>query len=604
MIRRRRLKKCLSVLILSIAFIGLALGLDMAVAGSVYHPLTYLYRILSWVGCKSSNCNKTTLQASIPPVSGKNGIVVTTQHNASEIGLQILKQKGNAVDAAVAVGYALAVSDPCCGNIGGGGFMLIHLANGKNIFINFREKAALKATKNMYLDKQGKVISGLSTKGYLAVGVPGTVKGLDEALSQYGTMTRQQVMAPAIKLAAEGFVLQEGDIKILKAGTAQFKNQLNVASIFLKNGKNPYEVGDRLVQKNLAQTLELISNQGADAFYKKEIAKEIVKASRENGGILTSDDFSKYAIAQTQPVRCSYRGYEVISAPPPGGGTTLCEMLNILEGYQLKQLGWHSQDSLHFMLSSILYAYADRNKYLGDPEFVKNPVARLLSKDYAASIRSQIPKQQAISPKPLYSDITSHEGTNTTHYSIVDRYGNAVAVTYTINSYFGAKVIAGNTGFFLNNEMDDFTSKPGVANNFGLVQGNANIIEPGKRPLSSMTPTIVTKNGKVFIVTGSPGGSTITTTVLQVITNVIDYDMNISEAVNAPRIHYQGLPNVVLTEPYSLKSSVVQKLWERGYRVAPFLTWGAAESILVDPKTKLLYGANDNRKSAGKAVAY
>ncbi len=516
--------------------------------------------------------------------------------------MQILQNGGNAVDAAVAVGYALAVTNPCCGNIGGGGFMLIHLANGKDTFINFREKAPLAATQNMYLDKQGKVISGLSTKGYLAVGVPGTVMGLDKALAEYGTMTRVQVMAPAIKLASGGFGLQQGDVDILNTGTKKFKTQPNVASIFLKNGKS-YQVGDRLVQKNLAQTLQLISSLGTNAFYKGAITQKIVKASQENGGILTSADFANYTITRTQPIGCNYRGYEVISAPPPGGSITLCQMLNILEGYPLKQLGLRSKASLHLTLSAMLYAYRDRNTYLGDPDFVKNPVERLLSKDYAAQIRQKIPKLCATPSKDLYS-ITSHEGTNTTHYSVLDRYGNAVAVTYTINSYFGAGVIAGNSGFFLNNEMDDFTVSLGVPNNFGLVQGSANIIQPGKRPLSSMTPTIVIKNGKVLIVTGRPGGSTIPTTVLQVLINIIDYDMNINEAVNAPRIHYQGLPNLVITEPYALKSPVVQELWEMGYRVTPFLTWGAAESIFVDPKTEALYGANDSRKSAGKAAAY
>lgn len=373
---------CISVLTIGCTLIGLG-GLDMAVSGSIYHPLTYLYNALSWLGCKNSDaksCNNAS--ASLPPVSGKNGIVVTSQHTASKVGLQILKNGGNAVDAAVAVGYALAVTNPCCGNVGGGGFMSIHLANGKDTFINFREKAPLAATKNMYLDKQGKV-SGLSTKGYLTVGVPGTVMGLDKALAEYGTMTRLQVMTPAIKLAASGFGLQQGDVDILNTGTKKFKTQPNVASIFLKNGKS-YQVGDRLVQKNLAQTLQLISSLGSDAFYKGTITQEIVKASQENGGILTSADFANYTITQTQPIRCNYRGYEVISAPPPGGGITLCQMLNILEGYPLKQLGWHSQTSLHLMLSAMLYAYSDRNTYLGDPDFVKNFVERLLSKDYAA----------------------------------------------------------------------------------------------------------------------------------------------------------------------------------------------------------------------------
>lgn len=410
--KQKKLRKCLLVLTSGSTLIGLALGLDIAVSGSIYHPLTYLYNALSWLACKnspSSSCNKTTLSASLPAVSGKNGIVVTVQHKASEVGLQILQQGGNAVDAAVAVGYALAVTDPCCGNIGGGGFMLIHLANGKDSFLNFREKAPQAATRNMYLDKQGKVISGLSTKGYLAVAVPGTVKGLDRALSQYGTMTRVQVMAPAIQLAEQGFVLQQGDVKILSAGTKKFSQSPNVSAIFLKNGKTSYQVGERLIQKDLARTLKLIAKKGASAFYKGLIADEVVKASLANRGILTKEDFANYTVTQTQPVRCSYRGYEIISAPPPGGGTPLCEMLNILEGYPIRQMGFRSAASLHLMLEAMLYAYADRNTYLGDPDFVHNPVERLLSKDYAAQIRAAIPKLSATPPKHLYSGITSHE---------------------------------------------------------------------------------------------------------------------------------------------------------------------------------------------------
>ena len=608
--RRQKLKKLLrkSLLFLGVSSGVLAVGvvLDMVIGGSIYRPLTRAYSTLSWFGCKNSQvyyCSNDTTKASPVAVSGSNGVVVTSQRNASEVGLKILKQGGNAIDAAVAVGYALAVTDPCCGNIGGGGFMLVRLANGKDAFINFREKAPLAATQNMYLDKQGNVIPNLSTKGYLAVGVPGTVKGLELALATYGTMTRDRVMAPAIDLAAKGFSLQTGDIQVLKGGTKKFQSSPNVANIFLKNGKDGLAVGDRLIQTDLANTLQQISDRGADAFYNGAIAQEVVEVSRQNNGILTLQDFANYTVSQTQPLRCNYRGYEVITAPLPGGGTTLCQMLNILEGYNFKKGAQHSSDKLHLMLSSMLFSYADRNNSLGDPDFVKNPVEKLVSKDYAAQLRAQIPQARAIPPEPLYSP-TSQEGTNTTHYSIVDRYGNAVAVTYTINSPYGAGVIAGKTGFFLNNEMDDFTSKPGVANSFGLVQGKANIIEPGKRPLSSMSPTIVMKDGKVFMVTGSPGGSTITTTVLQMITNVIDNDMDIARAVNAPRIHYQGLPNVVLTEPFALQSGEVQNLWSMGYRVAPFVTWGAAESILVNPKTGLMSGANDSRKGAGLAVAY
>ncbi len=602
-----KMRKRLRVLAAIAAFTGLILSLDMAIGGTAVQPLTYLYKFQSWLNCKSASipsCNNTAQNTSKAPIPARNGMVVTEQRLASEVGLQILKQGGNAVDAAVAVGYALAVTHPCCGNLGGGGFMLIHLANGKDTFINFREKAPLAATRTMYLDEQGNVVPGLSTKGYLAVGVPGTVLGFDRALSAYGTMTRADVIAPAIELAQKGFVLHPGDVKILNASTQTFQKQPNVAGIFLKNGTTPYEAGDRLVQQDLANTLQLIADQGSDAFYKGAIASEIVKASKSNNGILTKEDFAKYTVSETTPVRCTYQSYEVISSPPPGGGTTLCQMLTILEGYKLKQLEFRSAPMLQLMLSAMLYAYADRNTYLGDPNFVNNPIERLLSKEYAAQIRAKIPENRAIPPEPLFPTVTTNQGNHTTHYSIQDRYGNTVSVTYTINSLFGAGVIAGKTGFLLNNEMDDFTSKPGVPNNFGLVQGSANIIEPGKQPLSSMSPTVVTKNGKVFLVTGSPGGSTIPTTVLQVITNVIDYGMNIQQAVDTPRFHYQGLPNRVRTEPYALKSASMETLQQWGYKIAPLGTWGAAESLMVNPETGWIYGANDSRRPAGAALGY
>jgi gamma-glutamyltranspeptidase / glutathione hydrolase len=607
--KKKRAKKCFQVLGIGSVFIGLAIGLDMAISGNVLHPLMYLYSPLSWVGCKASPsalaCKEEAALASRLTISGNQGAVVTTQYQASRAGLEILKQGGNAIDAAVAVGYALAVTDPCCGNIGGGGFMTIRLANGQATFINFREKAPLAASQDMYLDEQGEVISGRSTKGYLAVGVPGTVKGLDYALGKYGNLKRWQVMVPAIKLAEEGFVLQKGDIQILKFGTKQFRSQPNVSQIFLKNGEKEYQVGDRLVQKELATTLKLVAQQGPDAFYKGAITNKIVEASRKNGGILTKQDFSNYSVSETKPLRCTYRGYEVLTAPLPGGGTTLCQMLNILEGYPLSKLGWHTKDSLHPMLSAMVFAFADRNRHLGDPAFVKSPVEKLVSKDYAAQLRSQIPQNRAIPPKPLYEGITTQpEGTNTTHFSVVDSQGNAVALTYTINGYFGAGVIAENTGFFLNNEMDDFTAKPGKANQFGLVQGAANAIAPGKQPLSSMTPTIISRNNQLFAVTGSPGGPTIPTTVLQVLTNVIDYKMPISKAVNAPRLHYQGLPNFVFSEPYAVESDALQNLWSMDYRVIPLIPWGAAESILIDADNQLLKGGHDNRKPAGAAVAY
>ncbi len=606
--KRKRFYRAFQNLGIGVASIGLVVGLDMALYGDIFHPLSYLYIPLSWLGCQASpsatSCDRKQTLARVSTLPAKNVGVVTTQHEASRVGLQILRQGGNAVDAAVAVGYALAVTDPCCGNIGGGGFMTLRFADGKSTFINFREKAPLKASQNMYLDQQRKVVSGHSTKGYLAVGIPGTVKGLDYALSKYGTMDRQQVMVPAIDLAEKGFVLQKEDIQILKFGTKRFRSQPNVSRIFLKNGGQEYQQGDLLIQTDLANTLRLIAQNGPDVFYKGAITDKVIKASRKNGGILSKQDFSNYSISETQPLGCTYRGYEVLTAPLPGGGVMLCQMLNILEGYPLSKLGWHTEESLHPMLASMVFAFADRNRYLGDPAFVSSLVEKLVSKEYASKIRAQIPEDRAISPKPLYKGIISQpEGTNTTHFSVVDSQGNAVSLTYTINGYFGAGVIAGDTGFFLNNEMDDFATKPGKSNQFGLVQGSANAVEPGKQPLSSMSPTIVTSKDKLFAVTGSPGGPTIPTTVLQVLINLIDYKLPISEAVNAPRLHYQGLPNFVFSEPYAIKSDVSQNLWGMGYRVVPLIPWGAAESILADPSGQLQEGI-DHRKPAGAAVAY
>ena len=535
----------------------------------------------------------------VDSVTGRNGVVVSTQKEASEVGLQVLKDGGNAIDAAVAVGYALAVTDPCCGNLGGGGFMTIRLANGRETFINFRETAPLKASADMYLDERGELIKDLSTNGYLAVGVPGTVMGLNYALDKYGTKSRSQIIKPAIELA-KGFVLQSGDVKIFKAGKKKLLEP-NVAEIFLA-GNQTYQVGDTLVQTDLASSLEAIAKGGTDSFYRGEIAQKVVAASRKNQGILSLEDFANYQVSEYAPVSCDYRGYRVISSPPPGGGTTVCQMLNILSGYDLQKLGWHTPQSLHPMFSSMLLAFGDRNRYLGDPDFVDNPTDKLLSTEYAERLRDKI-TFEAIDPESVYKTDIQTEGTNTTHYSVVDKAGNAVAVTYTINSYFGAGVIAPGTGFLLNNEMDDFTTKLGAANQFGLRQGEANSIEPGKRPLSSMSPTIVTKDGQLYLVTGSPGGSTIPTTVLQVITNAIDYDMNLADAVNSPRLHYQGLPDRVVSEPRAIASEVFRGLQLRNYNILPMIRWGAAESIMVHPNGTIM-GVNDIRKPAGKAVAY
>jgi gamma-glutamyltranspeptidase / glutathione hydrolase len=551
-------------------------------------------------------------------VESPDGMVVTAQHLASETGAAILRQGGNAVDAAVAVGYALAVTHPCCGNLGGGGFMVVHLANGTNTFLNFREKAPLAASPDMYLDSQGNPVRAKSLDGYLAVGVPGTVLGLETAREKYGTLARATLMAPSIALAQEGFILRRGDVDVLRDVTAAFTTQANIAPVFLKHGMD-LEPGDRLVQLDLAATLRAISAGGAPAFYHGAIAEAVVAASKAHGGLLTPEDFAAYTVTESPPISCSYRGYAILSAPPPSsGGVTLCEMLQILQNYPLKALGFHSSESVHYMTEAMRYAYRDRNRYLGDPAFVANPVERLISTGNAAAIRARITAHRATPSASLGGTDAPQEKATTTHYSVVDHWGNAVSVTYTINDDFGAKVIAGNTGFFLNDEMDDFTAKPGTANLFGLVQGKANAIAPGKRPLSSMTPTIVLKDGAPLLVMGTPGGSRIITTVLEILVNVIDYGMTLQEAVDAPRIHHQWLPDTLAAEPFALSADTAAALTRMGYHIVPLEVWGAgnaAEAIGIAPKDPelaktlgfprpgILYGASDPRAPAGAASA-
>ncbi|MEW2738856.1 gamma-glutamyltransferase [Providencia sp. PROV130] len=562
--------------------------------------------------------------ASEPAVEAKKGMVVSSQHLASQIGADILKSGGNAIDAAVAVGYAQAVVNPCCGNIGGGGFMTIHLADGKDLFINFRETAPGAASADMYLDKDGKLIKDASLYGYLASGVPGTVKGLDYALEKYGTMSRQQVMAPAIKLAREGFVLTRADTDVLDTTTERFKQDPEVARIFLKPDGSSFQPGDLLVQTDLANTLEKIAQNGPSAFYEGEIPKIVEEASKKNGGILTAKDLADFTITDTAPVSCTYRGYQFISAPPPSsGGVTICQTLNILEGYDLKEMGFNSADYIHTLTEAMRHAYMDRNTFLGDPEFVDNPTEKLLSKAYAEELRKEIKPNQATPSTQVQPGIGPHEKPETTHYSVVDEKGNAVSTTYTINGRFGSVVIPPGTGFFLNDEMDDFTTKVGEKNLYGLVQGERNSIAPGKRPLSSMSPTIVTKDGKVFLVLGSPGGSRIISITLQTALNIIDHGMPPQEAVNAPRIHHQWLPDEVYYEQRGVSKDTLALLDKMGYQMVEQTPWGAAELIMVaipegagvsakssgndsavsgKVREGFIYGSNDVRRPAGSAV--
>ncbi|KQV47269.1 gamma-glutamyltranspeptidase [Pelomonas sp. Root1217] len=550
--------------------------------------------------------------ASQAPVAAENGMVVTAQRLATRIGVDVLKDGGNAVDAAVAVGYALAVVYPAAGNLGGGGFMTVQLADGRKTFLDFREKAPLAATANMYLDKDGNVIKGLSTHGHLAVGVPGSVSGLEYALGKYGTMKRAAVIAPAIHYAEQGFVLDQGDIDMLHAATDDFRKDPATAAIFLNKGE-PFQVGQKLVQKDLAATLKAIRDKGEAGFYKGPVAAAIVASSQAGKGILSPADLDQYKTRELPPVECDYRGYHVVSAPPPSsGGVIICEILNILEGYPLKELGFRSAQAVHFQIEAMRHAYVDRNSYLGDPDFVKNPLDRLLSKDYAAQLRAVIDPHKAGVSKDIKPGVSPHEGSNTTHYSIVDKWGNAVSVTYTLNDWFGARVTAAKTGVLLNDEMDDFTAKVGVPNLYGLVQGEANRIEPGKRPLSSMSPTIVTKDGKTVMVVGTPGGSRIITAVLHTMINVIDYGMDVQEATDAPRFHQQWLPEATNVEAFALSPDTRKILEGWGQKFADPQPANHLASILVGaPKLggkpvgkNRYYGANDPRRNSGLAAGY
>ncbi|MBE0631496.1 MAG: gamma-glutamyltransferase [Burkholderia vietnamiensis] len=531
--------------------------------------------------------------ASEPAVEATHGMVVSSQHFASQIG---------------------------------GGFMTVHLADGRDRFINFRETAPAAASANMYLDANGNVIPNQSLYGYRAVGVPGTVAGLDLAQRKYGKLTRRQVMEPAIRLARDGFVLTRGDTDILDTTIERFRKDPEAARIFLRADGTPLQPGDRLVQKDLARTLERIAERGPDAFYHGEIPKLVEAASTSGGGVITAADFASYRAQDIAPLTCTYRGYEFVSAPPPSsGGVTMCETLNVLEGYDLRKMGYQSAAVVHYMTEAMRHAYEDRNTLLGDPNFIDNPVAKLTSKQYAAEIRKQISDDAATASVDVQPGIGVHEKPETTHYSIVDRDGNAVSTTYTVNGRFGAVVIAPGTGFFLNDEMDDFTVKVGAQNLFGLVQGTRNSIAPGKRPLSSMAPTIVKKDGKVFMVVGSPGGSRIITITLQTVLNVIDYGMTPQDAVGAPRIHHQWLPDEVYYETRGLSPDTLSILRKMGYKMVEQTPWGAAELILLGlPGTEVasrqssgndasvsgnvrvgyLYGVNDPRRPAGAAIGY
>ena len=555
--------------------------------------------------------------AGMQPERADNGMVASVHELASQAGVDMMKAGGNAIDAAVATGFALAVVHPAAGNIGGGGFMLVRLHSGETNFIDFREKAPGKATATMYQDAQGNVVPTLSRVGYKAVGVPGSVKGLVHAQRKYGKLTLKQVMAPAIRFAREGFALDWAEARALT-------NDRNMGSfpdskrIFQNNGKG-WKQGEVLKQPELARTLErIVANP--DEFYTGKMAQEIADFMQKGGGLITAEDLKNYDVIERTPIKGTYRGHDVISAPPPSsGGIALVETLNILEGFDVKAAGFGSAEAIHLVTEAYRRAFFDRAQFLGDPEFSALPVDELANKPYAVAWRGSIDPARAsksadlkrpdvskaladyAKAKPVTA--TAREATETTHYSVVDAAGNAVAVTTTLNGSYGAKVTIGSLGFLLNNEMDDFSAKAGVPNMFGLIQSDANLVGPNKRPLSAMTPTIVLKDGKLWLVLGSPGGPTIITTVANILVGVADFGLDIQQAVNAGRFHHQWLPDRIAMERNRFSPDTIKLLEAKGHTIS-FGLGGDGECIQIDLATGQKLGASDGRNERGRAIGY
>ena len=538
------------------------------------------------------------------PVRAHQGMVASVDALATQVGVQILKEGGNAVDAAVAVGYALAVTHPQAGNLGGGGFMLLRTKDGNTTAIDFREMAPAQATRDMFLDDHGNPDSKKSLTSHLASGTPGTVAGFSLALEKYGTLPLNKVIQPAFKLARDGFVVNDALADDLKTyGSEVIPNHENSKAIFWKDGE-PLKKGDKLVQKDLAKSLELIAENGPDAFYKGAIADQIADEMYKHGGLITKADLAEYKAVERTPISGDYRGYQVFSMPPPSsGGIHIVQILNILENFDMHKYGFGSADAMQVMAEAEKHAYADRSEYLGDPDFVKVPWQALTSKAYAKEIAAEIDVNKAKPSSQIRpGKLAPYESNQTTHFSVVDKEGNAVAVTYTLNTTFGTGIVAGDSGILLNNQMDDFSAKPGVPNVYGLVGGDANAVEPKKRPLSSMSPTIVVKDGKTWLVTGSPGGSRIITTVLQMVVNTIDFGMNVAEATNAPRFHHQWLPDELRVEK-GFSPDTLKLLETKGQKVALKEAMGSTQSIMVGPDG-MLYGASDPRSPDDLTAGY
>ncbi|HJT68347.1 MAG TPA: gamma-glutamyltransferase [Pyrinomonadaceae bacterium] len=544
------------------------------------------------------------------PVRGRHGMVASTNEVASRVGVEIMKRGGNAVDAAIAVAFALQVTHPAAGNLGGGGFMMIRLKNGRTTAIDYREMAPAAAHRDVYLDKNGNLIEGEggSLVGYRAAGVPGTVRGMELALKKYGSgkLTWSQLIEPARQLAANGFAVTYELARSLHGSREYLSQYPETKRIYLRNG-NFYKEGELFRQPELAATFSRLQRSGPNEFYEGDTARLIAADMKRHNGLMTLDDLRGYVAKERTPVRGSYRGYEIISMPPPSsGGAVLIEMLNILEGYDLSKLEASSSDRYHLMAEAMRRAFADRAEYMGDSDFVKVPVAGMIDKVYAARLRSTINTERASNSAEVRAGRPAgYESEETTHFTVVDAEGNAVANTYTLNNSYGSAAMAKGTGLLLNDEMDDFAAKPGTPNMYGLIQGERNAVAPKKRPLSAMTPTIVLrKDGSFWFTVGSPGGPTIINTVLCVITNVIDYDMNIQDAIDAPRIHHQWLPDELVGEPSGFSSDTQRALTSRGHTLGKLRYLGDAEGIMIEQKTGVRLGATDPRRSDGLAVGY
>jgi len=543
-----------------------------------------------------------SLDSVFTPVVARSGMVVSEEELASQTGADILRRGGNAVDAAVAVGFALAVVLPEAGNLGGGGFMLVHLAeSGRTIAIDYREVAPAAAARDMFLDADGEVDHAELDHGARGVAVPGTVAGLDHALRRYGTMSWQEVIAPAIDLARRGFELDPAQAASLAMGRERLLRNEEAARIYLGADGSAPAVGSHMRFTDLAASLQELQRDGAAAFHGGKLGARIVADVQRLGGVLSLQDLADYRVVEREPVRGNYRGFDVVSMPPPSsGGVHLIQMLNILEPYPLGELGQGSAAGVHLMVEAMRRAYADRSLHLADPDFVRVPVAGLTSKAYAAMLRGSIDEQRAsVSRQVQPGEPARYESPQTTHFSVMDRWGNAVANTYTLNWSYGSGIVARGTGILLNNEMDDFSAKPGVPNVYGLLGGEANAVQPRKRPLSSMTPTMLMQDGKVFLVTGSPGGSQIITSVLQTVVNVVDHGANIQAATNAPRFHHQWLPDELLVEGIFSRDSA-ELLRARGHRVVETAPIGTTQSILF--WDGFFHGAADPRRGGGKAI--